>query len=314
MNVYYIGVDLGGTNIAVGLVSEEGKIITKASTPTLSGRPIEEVVEDMAMLCNKVALDAGVSMDDVKAIGVGSPGTVDNKNGVIVYSNNIKMENVKLREMLQKHIDKPINLENDANAAAFGEYYINGDHAESFVFITLGTGVGGGIVINGKIYRGFNGAGSELGHITTIEDGIECTCGHKGCWESYASVTALIRQTKEAMDKNPQSKMHTWAKDNGEVNGRTAFDCAKKGDKAAQLVVDNYIKHISEGLISVINIFQPEKILIGGGISKEGDYLINPVKELAFKGDYNKFMPKTSIEIATLFNDAGIIGAAISAK
>lgn len=312
--MYYIGVDLGGTNIAVGLVSEEGKIITKASTPTLSGRPIEEVVGDMAMLCNKVALDAGVSMDDVEAIGIGSPGTVDNKNGVIVYSNNIKMENVKLREMLQKHIDKRVNLENDANAAAFGEYYINGNNAESFVFITLGTGVGGGIVINGKIYRGFNGAGAELGHITTVEDGIECTCGHKGCWESYASVTALIRQTKEAMDKNPSSMMHKWVQDNGKVSGRTAFDCAKKGDEAAQSVVDNYIKHISEGIISVINIFQPEKILIGGGISKEGDYLLNPIKEIAFKGDYNKFMPKTSIEIATLFNDAGIIGAAISAK
>lgn len=314
MNMYYIGVDLGGTNIAVGLVSEEGRIITKASTPTINTRPIEEIVADMAKLCHKVVEDAKVSMDEVKAIGVGAPGTIDSKNGVIVYSNNIKMENVKIREMLQKHIDKPINLENDANAAAYGEYYINGNNAESFVFITLGTGVGGGIVINGKIYRGFNGAGAELGHITTVEDGIECTCGHKGCWEAYASVTALIRQTKEAMDKNPDSMMHKWLHDNGKVSGRTAFDCAKKGDMAAQSVVDNYIKHVGEGLISVLNIFQPEKILIGGGISKEGDYLLNPIKEYAFKGDYNKFMPKTSIEIATLFNDAGIIGAAISAK
>ena len=313
-DMYYLGVDLGGTNIAVGLVDEAGKIITKASTPTLSGRPIEEVVADMARVCNKVVEDANVSMNDVKAIGIGSPGTVDNKNGVIVYSNNIKMENVNLREMLQKHINKPVNLENDANAAAFGEYVINGKGAQSFVFITLGTGVGGGVVIDGKIYRGFNGAGGELGHITTVENGVQCSCGHKGCWATYASVTALIRQTKEAMDKNPDSAMHEWVKANGKVSGRTAFDCAKKGDKAAKEVVDGYIRHIGEGLVSVLNIFQPEKLLIGGGISKEGDYLLNPLKEYVYGEDYNKYMPKTSIEIATLFNDAGIIGAAISAK
>ena len=310
----YVGIDLGGTNIAAGLVTENGKIVSQTSTPTISTRPIEEIVADMAKVCYKVVEDAKISMDEVEAIGVGAPGTIDNQNGVIVYSNNIKMENVKIREMLQKHIDKPVNLENDANAAAYGEYCINGNNAESFVFITLGTGVGGGVVINGKIYRGFNGAGGELGHITTVEDGVDCTCGHKGCWEAYASVTALIRQTKEAMEKNPDSMMNEWAKTNPKISGRTAFECAKKGDKAAKEVVDGYIRHIGQGLVSILNIFQPEKILIGGGISKEGDYILNPLKEYVYKEDYNKFMPKTAIEIATLFNDAGIIGAAFSAK
>lgn len=312
--MYYIGVDLGGTNIAVGLVTEEGKIIAKASTPTLSKRPLEKIVSDMARLCKEVVKDVNVSMDDVKSIGIGAPGTVDSKNGIVLYSNNIKMENVKLVEMLKKHIDKPVSLENDANAAAYGEYYINGKNAESFVFITLGTGIGGGIVINGKIYRGFNGAGAELGHITTVEDGALCTCGHNGCWEAYASVTALIKQTKEIMDKNPDSMMHKWVLEKGKLSGRTAFECAKKGDNAAKEVVKNYVKHIGEGLISVLNIFQPEKIVIGGGISKEGNYLLEPIKEHIRKYDYNKFAPKTEIEISKLFNDAGIVGAAISAK
>lgn len=309
----YLGVDLGGTNIAVGIVDEKGSLLASDSTPTLKERPTEEVVADIAALCKKVVANTDLSMDDIEAIGMGTPGTVDNKNGVIAYSNNIRMKNVKMREMLQSHINKPVNLENDANAAALGEYVINGGGAKSYIFITLGTGVGGGIVIDGKIYRGFNGAGAELGHITTIADGYECTCGNKGCWECYASVTALIRQTKEAMENDPQSAMHEWVKANGKVSGRTAFDCAKKGDKTAQTVVDTYIKHIGEGLLSVLNVFQPEKISIGGGISKEGDYLLEPLKEYVYKYDYNKYMPKTKIETATLFNDAGIIGAALSA-
>ena len=310
----YLGVDLGGTNIAVGLVDENGTIICQDDTPTLATRPTEEIIKDMCDLCKKVVDEAGKSMDEVAAIGVGCPGTVDNENGVIAYSNNIPMKHVPMREMIQAHINKPVNLENDANAAAYGEYIINGKGAKNYIFITLGTGVGGGIIINEKIYRGFNFAGAELGHITLMVDGEQCSCGKKGCWEAYASVTALIRQTKAAMDKNPDSLMHEIAKAEGKVSGRTAFDAAKKGDKAGQEVVDMYEKYVAEGLVSILNIFQPEKIAIGGGISKEGDYLLNPIKELVYKDDYNKYMPKTEIEIATLFNDAGIIGAAMSAK
>ena len=252
-------------------------------------------------------------MDDIAAIGLGSPGTVDNKNGVIVYSNNIPMKNIPMRKMLEEHFPgKPINLENDANAAAYGEYIVNGNNAESFVFITLGTGVGGGVIINGKLYRGFNSAGGELGHITLISGGEPCTCGKNGCWESYASVTALIRQTKAAMAANPESVMNEWSEKNGKVSGRTAFDCAKEGDKTAKEVVKQYAIYVADGLSSIINIFQPEKLSIGGGISKEGDYLLDPIKEFLAENDYNKYMPKTKVEIATLFNDAGIIGAALS--
>ncbi len=311
--MFYLGIDLGGTNIAVGLVDENGKIVYQDSTPTLASRPGEEIVKDMCALCEKVVKESGHTMDEVASIGVGCPGTVDNKNGVIAYANNIRMENFPMRKLIQSHIDKPVNLENDANAAAYGEYIANGNGVDDYIFITLGTGVGGGIIINKKIYRGFNCAGAELGHITLMVDGEQCSCGKKGCWEAYASVTALIRQTEAAIKKNPESLMAKIAERDGKVSGRTAFEAAKQGDKAALDVVAMYEKYIAEGLVSILNIFQPEKLVIGGGISREGDYLLNPVKALVDKDDYNKHMPKTDIEIASLFNDAGIIGAAMAA-
>lgn len=309
----YLGIDLGGTNIAAGIVDEKGTIIRQGSTPTIATRPIEEIVKDMGELCLSLVKEEGLTLDDITAVGLGCPGTVDNKNGIITYSNNIPMQNVPMRKMLEEYFpNKPINLENDANAAAYGEYIINGQGAESFIFITLGTGVGGGVIIDGKLYRGFNCAGAELGHITLITGGQPCTCGKNGCWEAYASVTALIRETNEAMENAPESAMHKWVEENGKVSGRTAFDCAKAGDATAQMVVDNYVRYVADGLVSIVNIFQPEKLSIGGGISKEGDYLLNPIKEFVSKYDYNKYMPKTEITIATLFNDAGIIGAALS--
>lgn len=312
--MYYIGVDLGGTNIAVGVVTEDGKIIASDSTPTLAERNYQEIIADMAMVCRRVVEKAGLTIDDIKAVGIGNPGSVDSKNGVVLYSNNIKFVNTPVAEEFRKHIDLPVYIENDANAAAFGEYIENGDDCEHFVFITLGTGVGGGIIINKKIYKGFNEIGGELGHITLVHGGEMCTCGNKGCWEAYASVTALIRQTKEAIKNNPDSLMVKLAEENGGVSGRTAFMAAKAGDKAGEAVVKQYIEYVASGLVGIINIFQPERIVIGGGISREGDYLLNPIREYCDKYGYNKNSKKTDIQIATLFNDAGIIGAAMAAK
>lgn len=310
----YIGIDLGGTNIVAGLVDATGHIIHKASMATLPDRPIEKIVDDIVKLCFNIVDESEVSMDDIAAVGVGCPGFIDNENGIVIYSNNIRMKDVKLREMLMKKLNKPVNIENDANAAALGEYSVHGDNTDSFVFVTLGTGVGGGIIIDGKLYRGFNGAGGEIGHIVINTESNElCTCGNRGCWETYASVTALIRQTKRAMHFDSTSLMHEWVRQNGSVSGKTAFDCAKMGDRTAQKIVDQYIKYIGSGLISILNIFQPKIILIGGGISKEGSYLINPLREYVYDGDYNKYMNKTQIEAATLFNDAGVVGAALSA-
>ena len=310
----YIGIDLGGTNIAVGLVNEKIEIIKKASAPTIKERDYKEIVADMANLVKKVTQDAGLSLDGIKAVGIGCPGTVDNSRGVVLYSNNIVMQNVPLAEEFKKHIDVPVALENDASAAAYGEYITMDKKADTFLFVTLGTGVGGGIIINGKIYSGFNFSAGEIGHTTIVVDGKQCTCGKKGCWEQYASVTALVSQTKKMMKEHPESIMHDWVKEKGRVSGRTAFECAKRGDKAAIEVKEQYIRYVAEGISNMVNIFQPEMLVIGGGISKEGNELLAPIKKFVYKYDYNKEMPKTQIKIARLFNDAGIIGAAMCAK
>lgn len=310
----YLGIDLGGTNIAVGLVNEDGKIIKKESTPTIKSRAYTEIVKDMARLCKNVVRKSGKTMDDVKAIGMGSPGTVDNSRGMVVYANNLKMDHSPIAAELQKYINKPINIENDANAAAYGEYIAIGRKMKGFVFMTLGTGVGGGIIIDGQIYRGFNGAGAEIGHTSIVFNGKKCTCGKLGCLEMYASVTALKAQTRAIMNANPNSIMHDWEKKKGIISGRTAFECAKAGDKAAIEARDNYIRYVAEGISNMVNIFQPEMFVIGGGISREGDELLLPIREFVYANDYNKHMPKTEIRIARLFNDAGIVGAALAAK
>lgn len=310
----YIGIDLGGTNIAGGLVDEDGKIICKASTPTLAPRSYVEIVKDMVILSENLTKQAGISMSDVKAIGIGNPGSVDYAAGTVAYANNLELYDAPITKEFQKYYNLPIVLENDANAAAYGEYVASGDNCGIFVAITLGTGVGGGIILDGNIFRGANGAGAELGHFTLVHNGLPCTCGKKGCWESYASVTALIGQTKVAMAKHPESLMHSIAKQEGKVDGKTAFDAAKQGDAPALEVVKKYIHYVADGIVSVVNIFQPDKIVIGGGISKEKDYLLNPIREYVEKYDYNKLFKRVDVQVATLLNDAGIIGAALAAK
>jgi glucokinase len=312
--MYYIGIDLGGTNIAVGLVDENNKIIHSDSVPTLKERHWSEIIKDMAALSLKVLAESGHTLDEVKAVGIGCPGSIDKKNGVVVYSNNIVMDHVPMAEEIRKYIDLPVFLENDANAAALGEYAIYGEGVSSYVFMTLGTGVGGGIILDGKVWSGFNGAGAEIGHQSLVFNGKPCTCGRRGCLEAYASVTALIAQTKEAMEQNPDSMMNKWAEEHGKVNGRTAFECAKAGDPAAIAVRDRYIEYVAEGICSIVNVLQPEILSIGGGISREGDTLLNPIKEYFAINDYNKHMKKTDIRIARLFGDAGIVGAAKAAE
>jgi len=314
LNMYYAGIDLGGTNIAAGIVDENGKMYESMSVPTGATRHYSEIIKDMAELVKALCQKMNISTSDLAAVGIGSPGSIDNKNGVCEYSNNINMVHVPMAEEFKKHINIPVNIENDANAAAYGEYEVTSKDCKNFVFITLGTGVGGGVVINGDIYRGSNGVGAELGHMVVNMGGEECTCGRKGCWEAYASVTALIRQTKAAMEKDKESLMHKIVAEEGKISGKTAFLAAKQGDKSGNEVVKKYFEYIAEGLTNVVNIFQPDRVMIGGSISKEGDYLLNPVREFVLKNDYNRYMKKVEIGIAKLFGDAGIIGAALAAK
>lgn len=310
----YLGIDLGGTNIAIGLVNEEGKLVVQDSTPTLAHRTADEIIDDMIELAERAVSDAKVSKNSIKAIGIGCPGAVDNKKGTIVFTENVPFSNYPVCDRFKEHFDAPVYLENDANAAAYGEYVINGDDANIFVAVTLGTGIGGGIIIDGKIFKGSNGVGAEIGHTPLVLGGVQCSCGQKGCWEAYASVTALINQTKIAISEHPESFMNTLVRERGVVNGRTAFDAAKQGDKVALEVVEKYIEYIAGGLVGIVNTFQPSKVVIGGGISKEGAYLIDPIIKYVRKYDYNQFFEPVKIEPATLYNDAGIIGAAFAAK
>ena len=310
--MYRIGIDLGGTNIVAGVVDDEFRIVATAKCKTRIPRPAEEIVVDMARMAKEAVQNAGLTMADIAYVGVGSPGTCNADTGIVEYSNNLQFEKLPLRDMLGGMLDKAVYIENDANAAALGEALAGAAKgAQSCVCITLGTGVGCGIIIDGKIYGGFNFAGAELGHTVIMVDGELCTCGRFGCWEAYASATALINQTRRAMVNHPDSAMWSIAEDLDKVNGRTAFDGMRAGDAVAAQVVDTYIKYIATGLINVINIFQPEVLCIGGGICKEGDTLLKPLAAHIERERYSKYSShQTRLCVATLGNDAGIIGAA----
>lgn len=313
---HYIGIDLGGTNIAVGMVDENGKILRKDSVPTLRERPAEEVLKDMSMLVLKVIKDCGMQVSDVKSIGIGSPGVPNSEKGLIVYACNLNFDNTPVRDEVHKYIDLPVFLDNDANCAGLAEAVAGAAKGvKHSITVTLGTGLGGGVVIDGKIYSGFNYSGSELGHSVIMMDGEQCTCGRKGCYEAYASATALIRQTKRAIAEDPNSMIHKLiGGDLSKVDAKVAFDAAKAGDVTGQKIVDQYIKYIAAGLINLINTFSPEVIVIGGGISKEGEYLLKPLRDIIYKEVYFKGEPQTRLATAQMGNDAGIVGAAMLGK
>lgn len=310
--MYYIGVDLGGTNIAIGLVDANGHIQAKKSIKTLAQRPFEEIMRDMADGIVALLSEQDVDLAQVNSIGIASPGSLNTADGILVCAYNFKDGiNVPMRKLLQKYIDKPVFIGNDANAAALGEVVAGAAKGyKDVVMITLGTGVGGGIIINGKIYEGYRSAGAELGHLILEHNGKECTCGRRGCWEAYASATALIEQTKQAIAEHPESAMAQVPSD--KVDGRTAFDAMRAGDVVAKQVVDTYIEYIGEGIVDLVNIFRPELLIIGGGICNEGKTLLDPlcafVHKYSFGGSLNA---PQRIEVASLGNDAGIIGAAM---
>ena len=309
---YYIALDLGGTAIKGGVITKDGIIVVKQSVRTGKERTSGEVIKDMADLCFDLTLNAGLDMSQIEAIGVGAPGMINSKDGVIIYSNNLDWHNVKLSRDLKELTGKNVYITNDANAAALGEAkYGSGKDFNDSVFVTLGTGVGGGIVIGGKLFEGYKSAGAEVGHMVILEKGELCTCGRKGCLEAYASATALIRDTKNAMKFHKKSKMwEICGGDIDKVSGRTSFEAARAGDKVACDVVSSYIEHLAEGIINLVNILRPEAVILGGGICNEGDYLLEPLRaivELRMYGG-NNYAPVV-LKIASLGNDAGMMGA-----
>ncbi|MBQ8978997.1 MAG: ROK family protein [Oscillospiraceae bacterium] len=310
---YYIGIDLGGTNIKAGVVNENFEIIAKASVKTNCPRPAGEICADMAEVSLMACREADIAIDDIEWIGIGTPGIADNINGTIPYANNLGFKDVPVRKLIQQKINKPVYVANDANAAAYGEFVAgSAKGAVNAVCITLGTGVGAGIIVDGKILTGSNFAGAELGHTVLSVDGPQCTCGRRGCFEVYSSATGLIRMTKEAAEADPSSVLHRLcAEHDGTYSARHAFMAMREGDKAGKAVVDKYIKYLAAGIANTINIFQPDILCIGGGVCNEGDPLRVPLKELVAKEIYTRMLDKnTEIVIAQLGNDAGIIGAA----
>lgn len=312
-----IGVDLGGTNIAAGLVDEAGKILAKGSVPTGRTRHYTEIIKDMAGLVQKLLDDSQIPLTDIHSIGVGSPGVPDTKNGVIIYNNNLGFRNVNIRKELQQYFDLPVYVDNDANCATIAESIAGaGKGVAHMIGITIGTGIGGGIVANGKIYSGFNGAGGELGHVVIQAKGEPCTCGRLGCWEAYSSATALIRMTKAAAAAHPESALNTLTGGDPEkTDAKTAFDAMRMGDAVGIEVIDTYIEYFADGLANMINIFQPELIVIAGGVSKEGETLLAPLREKLKNRTYcPEGIDRTEIKIAQMGNSAGIVGAAFIAR
>ncbi len=309
---YYVGIDLGGTNIAAGVINEDFEILSKAKTKTNLPRSAREICDDMVSVTIGAIESAGLNVDDIESVGIGTPGIANSDSGIIEYSCNLGFENVEMEKMFRQKLNLPVYIENDANAAAYGEYVAGAAKgAKDAVCITLGTGVGGGIIIDGKIYSGFNYAGAEIGHMVIDVDGPLCTCGRKGCFEVFSSATGLVRMTKEAMDRNTDSIMHKMAEEYGKVSARLAFEAMRKGDKTAKEVVDKYIKYLAAGITNTINIFQPDILCIGGGVCNEGDPLLMPMKEIVEREVYTRNSPKnTEIVIAKLGNNAGLIGAA----
>ncbi|MGE5629059.1 MAG: ROK family protein [Solirubrobacterales bacterium] len=312
--MYYVGVDIGGTKIAAGLITKDGYILHKDSIATLRERNYSDIIKDIGELVLDVINKGGTKIQDVEYIGIGTPGTVNIEEGKVIYCNSINLTNVHIKDEIQKYIRLPVFVDNDANCAAIAESVI-GSASEfmNSITLTLGTGIGCGIILNGKIFRGFSSAAGEAGHMVIEVDGKQCTCGRKGCFEAYASATALINDTKKAAIKYPDSIINNLVKrDLNLIDGKTAFDAAAADDKAGIMVIDNYIKYLAEGTVNLINILRPEVVVIGGGISTQGENLMQPLRKLIQKGIYGgDELPKITIRAASLVNDAGIIGAAM---
>lgn len=309
----YIGLDVGGTTFKAGVVTEDGRILHKDAMPTGIERPYQEIIADMAALCKKVAADAGFSMDEVKAIGVGVPGLFDNRTGRIPFCTNLGWHDIPFVEEMKKHLSTPVIGDNDATVAGLAES-IAGVSAgiRDCVFLTLGTGVGGGIIIDGKPYSGAHGCGSEIGHMMIKMDGELCTCGNYGCFERYASATAIIREARKAIAQHPESSMlAACGGDLEKLNAKIVIDAAKAGDETAKTVFDGYVQGLAVGIINIINMLDPEVIVLGGGVSAAGEFLLNAVREAVKPMVFFKTMPYARIELAQLGNDAGIIGAAM---
>lgn len=311
--MYRIGIDLGGTNIVVGLVGQDFRIVDKCSVKTQVPRSVESMTADMAQMARTLLERNRLLWQDVASVGVGVPGTANPENGHMEDANNLGFDDVPFLPLLAKKIPVPVHFGNDANVAAWGEYLTGGYQEDSFVMVTVGTGIGGGIILGGSLWPGINGAAAEFGHMTIDHDGVPCNCGRRGCFEAMASANALITQAREQMRKRPESLLWSLCGGNAaKVEAKTVFDGAAAGDETARELLDVYITYLAEGITNIINAFQPAVLCVGGGVSRAGEVLLRPLREEVARRVYSRNSKRnTRIELAKLGNDAGILGAAL---
>lgn len=311
MMKYFAGIDLGGTSIKGGIVNSDNEILYTRSIKTMPERGFEAVAEDISKLVLDMALQYGIKMQDIEYIGIGSPGAIDSVNGVVYFAGNLSWENAHLGEYVRERLGKEVHVGNDANCAALGEYLTGSQMKyKSMAMVTIGTGVGFGLILDSKVYSGATYGGGEFGHTTLILGGEDCTCGRKGCIEAYASFTALLRDTRRFTEKNPQSLLAKLEKEKGNLEGKDVFEAAINGNSDAVAIIDRFLGYIGAGVVNLINILDPAAIIIGGGISKSEAYFLPIIKKYVEENAFCRQVPPPEIKVASSGNDVGIIGAA----
>ena len=306
-----IGIDIGGTSIKGAGITKEGKVLKVFSMPVVKGDSQDATINKLIEAINNYIKEQGFKKEEILGIGLGVPGVMDTKAGVITYSNNLQWYDFPIVDLIEKGTGLKVKITNDANAAALGEAkYGAGKKYKNIIMVTLGTGVGGGIIIDGKLFEGNLGKGAELGHTVVVIDGEQCSCGRKGCLEAYASATALIRDTKRAMEQHKESKCWEIAEKLGKVDARVAFEADRAGDEVGHQLVENYVKYLAEGLMNYFNVFRPEALILSGGIANEGEYLLSRLRTYLEPRHYGfQGTPKVELLVSELGYDSGKIGA-----
>ncbi len=307
-----LGIDLGGTNIAVGLTDDKGTLLCRHSNPTGVGRKREAILSDICRTAVETCERYGISTDKVQSIGIGVPGSVNKAECKMVFGTNLGINQVRFEPVFRPTFSCPVYIDNDANCAALGECYGGaGVGCNSMIMVTLGTGIGGGLVFGGQIFSGCGDVAGEIGHMIIQVDGEPCNCGKRGCWESYASATALIRMIKQAMQEHPESLLHQVAAEQGGIGALNLFLARDRRDAVAQELFDRYVHYLAVGIGNLVAIVQPDRIVVGGGIAGQGERLLKPVRDLVYRDLMKAEGRETEIVAATAGNDAGIIGAAM---
>ncbi len=317
MQKYYIGVDVGGTHLMASVTDGAGRILSRITAPTGWDQDLAVTLNGLVRSAKRAMEEAGVSEEQLKGVGIGVPGVVDPDAGVVLQATNLPWRNLALGPIVAEMLDVPVLLGNDADCAALAEsLYGSGQKWESFVLLTLGTGVGGGIIYRKKIFRGFCNGGAELGHLPlNAFDGPACRCGRRGCFESYASASTLVRDTQKAMQEHPDSALWKFAAESAEATAKTAFEAAEAGDPTAEALIDAYTEALAQGIGAIVNILRPQAVLLGGGVSAQGEALLRPVREKLENCCFGSaVLPIPELACASLGNDAGVLGAAALAE